>query len=200
MVKSPSKHEPPGRGRAGLGVRRGEAVQALAGCSRSAATPVITSGRCRPSSSRCRAAAAPPAWLVVPTDGNCGLVVAVVDQHHRQAAGVQGGDVVEGALRLDDQQAVERLGGDLGAELAHRLVAAVAGEQQQAVPLGLQHVDRALQHLAHPRPGERRDEHADDAGPAAGQADRPGAGHVAELLDHLADPGGGATRRARPCR
>nr|BFE69401.1 hypothetical protein GCM10020092_027020 [Actinoplanes digitatis] len=100
------------------------------------------------------------------------LRVAVVDEHHGKPAGVQGGDEVEGALGLDHQQAVEALGGDLGAELAHRLLAAVAGEQQQAVALGLEHVDRALQHLADPRPGQRRDEHADHAGPAAGQADR----------------------------
>jgi hypothetical protein len=89
-----------------------------------------------------------------------GLVVAVVDEYDRQATGVQGGDVLQGSLGLDHQQAVEGLGGDLGAELPHRLVAAVAGEQQQPVPLGLQHVDGALQDLADPRPGQRRHQHA----------------------------------------
>jgi hypothetical protein len=119
------------------------------------------------------------------------LDVPVVDQHDRQAPGVQGGDVVERALGLDDQQAVEALGGDLRTELAHRLVAAVAGEQEQAVPLGLQHVDRALQHLADPRPGERGHQHADHPGAPAGQTDRTGTRHVAQFLDHLANPGGG---------
>jgi hypothetical protein len=104
---------------------------------------------------------------------------------------VQRGDVVEGALGLDDQQPVERLGGDLRAELAHRLLAAVAGEQQQAVPLGLEHVDRALDHLADPRPGERGHQHADHPRTPAGQADGARAGHVTELVDHRPDPRGG---------
>ncbi len=103
---------------------------------------------------------------------------------------VPGSSPRERALRLDDQQAVERFRGHLDAELAHRLVTAIAGEQQQPVPFGLQHVDRVLHHLADPRAGKRRDQHADHLGTSAGQAHSPGTGHVTQFLDDFADPRG----------
>ena len=164
-------------------------------------TPVITSGRRRPSSSRCRAADAPPARLVVATDGNCGLLVrgrrSAPPAGRARAVGRCRSSVPSGSITSrPSKDFAETWDG----ELLHRLLTPVAGEQQQPVALGLDHVDRALQHLAHPGPGERGDQHADDPGPAAGQADRAGAGHVAELGDHLADPLGGAQRPARPCR
>ncbi len=116
---------------------------------------------------------------------------AVVDEHDRQALAVQVGQVLQGSLRLDRDQAVERFRRHLRREPENRLLAATGAEQQQAVPLGLHDVDDALEHLTHPRPGERRDEHPDDPGTAARQADRPGARHVAELVDHLTNPSRG---------
>src|SRR6185369_17510891 len=56
------------------------------------------------------------------------LMPTVVDEDHRQAAFVQLGNVVEGVLRFDDQQAVKGFRGDVGGGLPHRLLAAVASE------------------------------------------------------------------------
>jgi len=119
------------------------------------------------------------------------LVAPVVDEDDRQSGGVQFGDVVEGSLGLDHQQAVEGLRRDLLGEPAQRLLTPVAGEEQQAEALRLDDVDHTLEDLAYPRPGHRGDEHPDDLGPAPGEPDRAGAGDVPELLDDLADPGGG---------
>ena len=129
-----------------------------------------------------------PAQAVAGRDGRelrAGL--AVVDQDDRHALGVELGDVVQLALGLDDQQRVERLGRDLVGELAHRLVAVMAGEDHEPAGLRLHDVHRALQHVADPGPGQARDQHADDPRAAPGQAHRAGAGHVAQLGDDPAD-------------
>ncbi|CAO0830409.1 hypothetical protein SMICM17S_11681 [Streptomyces microflavus] len=121
------------------------------------------------------------------------MVAAVVDEHDRQAVAVQGGEVAEGVLRLHDDEPVEGARRHLGGEALDGLGAPVAGEQQQPVVGGLDGVDDALEQFAHPRPGQRGDQHADGTAGAAGQAHGSGAGHIAELCDHFTNAGGGGT-------
>ena len=158
-------------------------------------TAPAESSRCAPRRPRRRRG-----WWCA-TDGNAGRCPRSSMSTTGRPARVQVGDVVEGALRLDHQQAVERLRGDLGGELPHRLLAPVAGEQQQAVPLGLHHVDRALQHLAHPGPGQRRAPACRRPGSGRGPARPPGrSARSPSSSITCPDPGRGGRRPARPCR
>jgi hypothetical protein len=99
------------------------------------------------------------------------LTTAVVDHDDGQALRVQTIDVVERPFRLNHQQTIERLRRYLGRKAAHRLLTAVAGEEQEPVRLRLQNIDRALQNVSHPRPGEGRHQDADGAGPPPRQPD-----------------------------
>ena len=121
--------------------------------------------------------------------GELGVVTAIVDEHDRQAAAVQCGEVVEGVLGFDDDESVEGTRRHLAGEAPHGLGAPVAGEEQQPVVGGLDGVDDTLEHFAHPRPGERRHQHADRTAAAAGQSDGSRAGHVTELCDHFTNAG-----------
>ncbi len=89
------------------------------------------------------AADAPPSWLVVTTEGEFGVVAAIVDQHDRQAVAVQFGEVVQGVLGFHHDQSVEGPRRHLAGEALHGLGPAVAGEQQQPVVGGLDGVDDA---------------------------------------------------------
>lgn len=125
--------------------------------------------------------------------GELGVVAAVVDQHDRQTVAVQRGEMVEGVLGLDDQEPVEGARRHLAGEAPYGLGAAIAGEEQQPVIGGLDGVHDTLEHLAHPRPGERGHQHGDRTAAAAGQSDGTRAGYVAELCDHFTNAGGSGT-------
>ena len=151
---------------------------------RRAGQPSVTLDDDRPTTphaSRCSAAEVRRPQIRRPHRGELGLLDPIIDHHHGQTAGVQARDEVQGALRFDDDEAVEGLGRHLGGELAHRLVTAVAGEQQHPVGGGLDGVDGALDDITHPRPLQRRDQDADHAGLSPGQADGARTGHVARV-------------------
>lgn len=98
---------------------------------------------------------------------------------------------LEGVLGLHHEQPVERARRHLAGETSHGFGAPVAGEQQQPEAGGFHRVDDALQHLAHPRPGQRGHQHAHRPAAAPGQPDGTRTGYIAHAVDDLADTGSG---------